>query len=230
MTRCLDCGSERTSDQCPSCGLTSAAAEVVFRKRLLWQMAIFLVGSLLFPTLSQIYPPLDLDAMLVFYGLVFFLALTLAIFLDRRAHARKEIELLKHLFTGLIPIPFILSFALYLNGRLDSPNNLQYHPATVEGRYFMRGVVRGTKRVFVYSWRPDRRYERLAVDSDDYDRFQAGDKVNVAVEPGALGIQWFYGVYRATSPEHPLPPPNTRWEAEQPKDNSQAKSPPKTPQ
>jgi hypothetical protein len=230
MTRCLDCGSERTSDQCPSCGLTSAAAEVVFRKRLLWQMAIFLVGSLLFPTLSQIYPPLDLDAMLVFYGLVFFLALTLAIFLDRRAHARKEIELLKHLFTGLIPIPFILSFALFLNGRLDSPNNLEYHPATVEGRYFMRGVVRGTKRVFVYSWRSDRKYERLAVDSDDYDRFQAGDKVNVAVEPGALGIQWFYGVYRATSPEHPLPPPNARWEADKPKDNSQAKSPQETPQ
>ena len=230
MTRCLDCGSERTSDQCPSCGLTSAAAEVVFRKRLLWQMAIFLVGSLLFPTLSQIYPPLDLDAMLVFYGLVFFLALTLAIFLDRRARARKEIELLKHLFTGLIPIPFILSFALFLNGRLDSPKNLEYHPATVEGRYFMRGVVRGTKRIFVYSWRSDRKYERLAVDSDDYDRFQAGDKVNVAVEPGALGIQWFYGVYRASSPEHPLPPPNARWEADKPKDNSQAESPAETPQ
>jgi len=230
MKRCLDCGSERTSDQCPSCGLTSAAAEVVFRKRLLWQMAIFLVGSLLFPTLSQIYPPLDLDAMLVFYGLVFFLALTLAIFLDRRAHARKEIELWKHLFTGLIPIPFILSFALFLNGRLDSPKNLEYHPATVEGRYFMRGVVRGTKRIFVYSWRSDRKYERLAVDSDDYDRFQAGDKVNVAVEPGALGIQWFYGVYRASSPEHPLPPPNARWEADKPKDNSQAESPAETPQ
>jgi hypothetical protein len=118
MTRCLDCGSERTSDQCPSCGLTSAAAEVVFRRRLLMQMGIFLVGSLLFPTLSQVYPPLDLDAMLVFYGLLFFLALALAVILDRRAHARKEIELLKHLFTGLIPIPFILSAALFLIGKL----------------------------------------------------------------------------------------------------------------
>ena len=216
MTRCLDCGSERTGDQCPACGLTSAAAEVVFRKRLLVQMGIFLVGSLLFPTLSQVYPPLDIDAMLVFYGVVFFMALTLAIVLDRRARARKEIELLKHLFTGLIPIPFILSVALFLNGKLDSKKELTYHATTVEGRYLMRGLVRGTKRVFVYSWREGRKYERLAVDADDYDRFHTGDKVNVAVEPGALGIPWFYGVYRATEIKFNPPPPGAKWEAEKP--------------
>ena len=225
MTRCLDCGSERTSDQCPTCGLTSAAAEVVFRKRLLVQMGIFLVGSLLFPTLSQVYPPLDIDAMLVFYGLVFFIAFTLAIVLDRRAHARKEIELLKHLFTGLIPIPFILSVALFLNGKFDSPKNLAYHATTVEGRYLMRGIVRGTKRVFVYSWRAGRKYERLAVDADDYDRFRAGDKVNVGVEPGALGIPWFYGVYRSPEPKLAPPPPDAKWEAHRPNDKPQAKSP-----
>jgi len=217
MTRCLDCGSERTGDQCPTCGLTSAAAEVVFRKRLLAQMGIFLVGSLLFPTLSQVYPPLDLDAMLVFYGIVFFLALALAIMLDRRARARTDIQLLKHLFTGLIPIPFILSVALFLNGKLDSKKDLQYHATTVEGRYLMRGIVRGTKRVFVYSWRDGRKYERLAVDADDYDRFQTGDKVNVAVEPGALGIPWFYGVYRAKEIKFSTPPPNTKWESDRPK-------------
>jgi hypothetical protein len=230
MTRCLDCGSERTSDQCPTCGLTSAAAEVVFRKRLLLQMGIFLVGSLLFPSLSQVYPPLDIDAMLVFYGLVFFIAFGLAILLDRRAHARKEIELLKHLFTGLIPIPFILSVALFLNGKLDSPKNLAYHATTVEGRYFMHGIVRGTKRVFVYSWREGRRYERLAVDADDYDRFQMGDKVNVAVQPGALGIPWFYGVYRAPEPKFAAPPPDASWESDKPSNTPQAKSTPASPQ
>jgi len=36
----------------------------------------------------------------------------------------------------------------------------------------------------------------LAVDADDFDRFQIGDTVVVAVEPGALGIPWYYGVYR----------------------------------
>jgi hypothetical protein len=177
--------------------LTSAAAELVFRRRLFVQTAIFLVGSLLFPYVSQIYPPLDLDAMLVFFGLVFFAGLTIAVFLDRRAHARKDIEILKHLFTGLIPIPFILSVALFLNGRLDSPKDVSYHTATVLSRYQMKGVVRGTRRLFVHSWREGRRYERLAVDSDDFDRFHEGDRVVVGVEPGALGIPWFYGVYRS---------------------------------
>jgi hypothetical protein len=196
MTRCLDCGSQRTADQCPVCGLTSAAAELVFRRRLLRQMAVFLFGSLLFPYLSQIYPPLDLDAMLVFFGVVFFLALALAILLDRRARGHQDIEVARHLFTGLLPIPFIFSAALLLNGRLDSPANMKYHPSTVDSRYQMKGIVRGSRRIFVYSWRPERRYERLAVDLDDFDRFHDGDKIVVGVEPGALGIPWYYGVYR----------------------------------
>ena len=70
MTRCLDCGSERIADQCPSCGLTSAAAEVMFKRRLLKRTAVFLTGSLLFPYVSQLYPPLDLDVMLVFFGVL----------------------------------------------------------------------------------------------------------------------------------------------------------------
>jgi hypothetical protein len=203
MTRCLDCGSERVDNQCPGCGLTPAAAEFVFRRRLLRQTAIFLLGSLLFPYLSQIYPPLDLDAMLVLFGLVFFAGLALAAILDRRARAGKEIEVLKHFFSGLIPIPFILSAALVSNGRLDSPKNIRYHPATVDSRYLMRGVVRGTRRLNVKSWRAGRSYERLAVDFDDYNRFHEGDRVNVAVEPGALGIPWFYGVYRADTTANP---------------------------
>lgn len=196
MTRCLDCGAERTADQCNACGLTSAAAELVFRRRLVRQMAVFLTGSLLFPYLSQIYPPLDLDAMLVFFGVVFFVALGLAIYLDRRARARQDIEIARHLFTGLLPIPFIFSAALLLNGRLDSPTSLKYHPSTVDSRYQMRGIVRGSRRLFVYSWREGHRYERLAVDSDDFDRFRDGDRIVVGVEPGALGIPWYYGVYR----------------------------------
>jgi hypothetical protein len=196
MTHCLDCGSERTSDQCPVCGLTSAAAELVFRRRLIRQMTIFLAGSLLFPYLSQIYPPLDIDAMLVFYGLLFFVGLTLVIVLESRARARKEIEILKHLFTGLIPIPFILSVALLLNGKLDRAKDVVYRPSVVISRYQMKGVVRGTRRLLVPTWRADRRVERLAVDADDFDRFHDGDKINVGVAPGALGIPWFYGVYR----------------------------------
>ena len=196
MTHCVDCGAERNSDQCPVCGLTSAAAEVVFRRRLIRQMAIFLAGSLAFPYISQVYPPLDIDGMLVFFGLIFFLGLVLAIVLESRARARKEIEMLRHLFTGLIPVPIILTLALFLNGKLDSPKDVIYHPTVVVSRYQMKGVIRGTRRILVHSWRPDRRLERLAVDSDDFDRFHDGDKINVGVAPGELGIPWFYGVYR----------------------------------
>src|SRR5271167_4851030 len=136
MTRCLDCGSPRTADQCPSCGLTSRAAELVFRRRLVNRTAVFLVGSLAFPYVSQMYPPLDLDLMLVFFGLLFFVALTLAIILDRRARNRQELEVLKRIYSGFIPLPWLLATALFLNGRLDNPKNIVYLPTTVENRFY----------------------------------------------------------------------------------------------
>jgi hypothetical protein len=196
MTRCLDCGSERIADQCPSCGLTSAAAEVMFRRRLVARTAIFLVGSLAFPYASQIYPPLDIDLMLVFFGVIFFGALFIAVILERRARDRQEIEILKRIYAGFIPLPWILTAALFVNGRVDSAKQLVYHPTTVEGRFIMKGIVKGSRRLLVQSWRSGQRIERLAVDSDDFDRFRVGDAVEVAVEPGALGIPWYYGVYR----------------------------------
>lgn len=196
MTRCLDCGSERLADQCPSCGLTSAAAEVMFRRRLLKRTAVFLVGSLTFPYASQIFPPLDLDLMLVFFGAIFFVGLAIAVVLDRRAQNRRELEALKRLYAGFIPLPWILAATLLVNGKLDVQKKVAYYPTTVDSRYNMPGVVRGTRRLYVHSWREGQKIERLAVNSDDYDRFRAGDAVVVGVEPGALGIPWYYGVYR----------------------------------
>ena len=196
MTRCLDCGAERLADQCPSCGLTSAAAEVVFRRRLYKRTAVFLAGSMLFPYVSQWYPPLDLDLMLVSFGALFFLVLAFAVFIDRRARQRAEIEQLKHIYSGFIPLPWVLAAMLLLNGKLDTAKNLDYHQTTVDGRYNMPGIVRGTRRLFVNSWRDGRKFERLAVDYDDYDRFRPGDSVVVGVKPGAFGIPWYYGVYR----------------------------------
>jgi|SRR5579864_1408119 len=196
MTRCLDCGSERTADQCPACGLTSAAAEVMFRRRLVKRTAVFLLGSLLFPYACQIYPPLDIDLMLIFFGLIFFLALILAMVLERRARKRQDLEVLKRIYAGFIPLPWILAATLLLNGRLDSQKNVVFHTTTVESRFNMRGIVRGSRRILVGSWRDGQKVERLAVDADDFDRFHKGDSVVVGVEPGALGIPWYYGIYR----------------------------------
>jgi hypothetical protein len=168
----------------------------MFRRRFLKRTALFLAGSIAFPYVSQIYPPLDVDLMLVFYGVLFFIALTLAVILDRRARNRQELEVLKRIYSGFIPLPWILAATLFVNGKLDSPKNVVYHPATIDSRYNMPGVVRGTRRLFVRSWREGQKYERLAVDADDYDRFKPGDSVVVGVQPGALGIPWYYGVYR----------------------------------
>jgi hypothetical protein len=168
----------------------------MFRRRFLKRTAVFLAGSLLFPYLSQIYPPLDLDLMLIFFGLLFFLALIVAVILEQRARKRQELEALKRIYSGFIPLPWILAATLLVNGRVDSPKNIVYHTTTVEIRFNMRGIVKGSRRLLVDSWRSGQKVERLAVDSDDFDRFQKGDSVVVGVEPGALGIPWYYGVYR----------------------------------
>ena len=194
MTRCLDCGSERSTDQCPACGLTSAAAGVMFRRRLMRRTGIFLLGSLAFPYISQKYPPLDLDLILIFFGLTFFGALTLAIILERRARNHQEIELLKRVYHGFIPLPWILAATLFINGWLDSQKNVVNYPTVVVGRFYMKGIVKGSRRLIV-RWRDGKSVD-LAVDQYDYDRFQEGDSVTVASAPGALGIPWYWGVYR----------------------------------
>ena len=168
----------------------------MFRRRLLKRTAVFLAGSLAFPYVSQIYPPLDLDLILVFFGVLFFVALAIAVVLDRRLRKRRELEVLKRIYSGFIPLPWILAATLLVNGKLDSQKNVAYYPTAVDSRYNMPGIVRGTRRLFVHSWRAGQKIERLAVDFDDYDRFRAGDAVVVGVEPGALGIPWYYGVYR----------------------------------
>jgi len=200
MIHCLDCGAERSADQCPACGLTSAAAELLFRKRLIKQTVFFLAGSLIFPYITQIYPPLDLDLMLVFFGVLFFVALTIAVFLDRRARKHQEIEILKRIYAGFIPLTWILASAIFLNGKLDSSSKPTYIPNQVQGKFLMKGLVRGSRRLVVRSWRPGQQFERLPVDSDDFDRFKVGDAIEIAVEPGVLGIPWVYGVYREGRP------------------------------
>jgi hypothetical protein len=155
---------------------------------------IFLLGSLAFPYVSQIYPPLDLDLILIFFGVIFFGALTLAIILERRARNHQEIELLKRVYHGFIPLPWILAATLFINGRLDSQKNVMNYPTVVVGRFNMRGIVKGSRRLIV-RWRDGKSVD-LAVDQDDFDRFQVGDSVTVASAPGALGIPWYWGVYR----------------------------------
>jgi len=194
MTRCLDCGAERDSDQCLVCGLTSAAAEVMLRKRLVRRTAWFLVGAVLFVPVSQAFPPLELDGILIFVGAIFFLVLGLGIWLIQRARRGKEIEIIKRIYFGFLPVPWILASMLFINGKFDAaPPKREI--TSVVGKFSMPGVLR-TQRLVVASWREDRRIERVLVSRDDYDRFQIGDSVVVEVQSGVAGIPWIYAVYR----------------------------------
>jgi len=195
VTRCLECGAEKAADQCPQCGLTSAAAEVLFRRKLGRRTAWFLGGGILFLAAGQLFPPLDLDAMLIFFGLVFFFALGLGFFLDRWGRRFGDVEALKRIYFSFTPVPWILATLLLANGKLDRIQP-EPHPAVVVGKFQMPGFMRWTRRLVVRSWREGQKYERVSVDGYDFDRFRPGDAVVVQVQNGALGIPWVYGVYR----------------------------------
>jgi hypothetical protein len=194
MIRCLDCGADRTADQCTACGLTTAAAEVVVRRRLVRRTAWFLVGIIIFVAAAQVFPALELDAILVFSGLVFFFSLALGYWIDQRARNHREVEAIKRIYFGMVPVPWIFAAMLFLNGKLDTSRPVQI-PATVVGKFSTGGLPR-SRRLMVTSWRNERRFERIAVDRDDFERFQRGDDVIIQAQKGALGVPWIYGVYR----------------------------------
>ncbi len=195
MMRCLDCGSERESDQCSACGLTTAAAEVMVRRRLVRRTAWFLLGAVVFLSVSQLYPPLELDAIFIFAGVLFFFVLAFGFYIDHRARSRREVELLKRIYFGFIPLPWLLSGILFVNGNLDQAKP-EEHPTVIVEKFDMRGLVRGSRRLIVRSWREGERFERIPVDRDDFGRFHEGDAILVKVQPGLAGIPWVYGVFR----------------------------------
>ena len=194
MTSCLFCGADRTSDQCLACGLTSAAAEVMLRRRLVWRTAWFLVGAVVFVPVCQAFPPVELDSILIFVGVLFFVVLGLGLWMVNRARLRQEIEVLKRVYFGFLPVPWILAGLLFINGKLDTTPP-QRETTSVVGKFSMPGVLR-TQRLVVASWREGRRIERVPVSRDDYERFQVGNPVVVQVQQGVAGIPWINGVYR----------------------------------
>ncbi len=192
MTHCLNCGSERDADICEACGLNSTAAELSLRQKLLNRTAIFLVGGLALVAASERYPALELDGMLIFIGVLFFLTLGLGILVERRALRHQEAEVLKRVYFGLIPLPWLLAILLVANGALDhSPARIEQ--VRVISKFSMSGPV-PNRRLIVTSWREGRRFERIPVDRGDFDRVSRGDMVDVQVREGLAGIPWVAGV------------------------------------
>ena len=140
------------------------------------------------------YPALELDGILIFIGVLFFLTLGVVMWLERRALRHAEVEALKRVYHGLIPLPWLLAAVLLGNGALDhTPPKLK--DARVIGKFSMPGPVQ-SRRLIVTSWREGHRFERVPVDRRDYDRFSTGDVVGVRVQEGLIGIPWVAGVTR----------------------------------
>lgn len=194
MIHCLYCGAEREEDQCLSCGLTPAAAEVMLRRRLVWRTAWFLVGAVLFFPVCQAFPPLELDKITIFMGGLFFVVLGLGFWIVDRARKHQEIEVMKRIYFGFLPVPWILTVMLFVNGKFDvQPPRPQ--ATAVVGKFAMPGIWR-MQRLVVTSWREDETVERVPVERDDYHRFHVGDKVVIEVQNGVVGVPWVYSVHR----------------------------------
>src|ERR1700683_2233223 len=136
MTHCLNCGGDRSADVCESCGLNSPAPEFALRKTLLNRTAIFVLGALAAVAAATRYPPLELDGVLIFIGVLFFLTLGLAILVERRALRHLEVAGLRRIYYGLGPVTWILAFMIWSNGALDRVP-AQMHEARGEGKFSM---------------------------------------------------------------------------------------------
>ena len=194
LSRCLNCGATRDEDVCASCGLSSSAAEFTLRGKLLNRTAIFLVGAIAFVVASARYPALNLDKILIFIGVLFFLTLGLAMWLEGRALRHLEVEALKRIYYGLIPVPWLLAGLLLGNGVMDN-SAPTFQEVRVISKFAMPGPV-PNRRLIVNSWREGERVERIPVDRMDFDRFSPGDAVIVNVREGLVGIPWVSGVTR----------------------------------
>jgi hypothetical protein len=113
---------------------------------------------------------------------------------ERRILKHQEVEVLKRLYYGLIPVPWLLALVLFGNGAFDS-SKPQIEPARVIGKFAMMGPV-PSRRLIVSSWREDHHLERVPVDRGDFDRFTSRDVVDVQVHGGLIGIPWVSGVSR----------------------------------
>jgi hypothetical protein len=192
MTPCLNCGADREKDVCESCGMNSTLAELSLRRRLLNRTAFFVLGALAFVAVAARYPPLELDGVLIFVGVLFFVTLGLAIWVERRALRHGDVEKLKRVYYGLVPLPWILSALLLGNGVMDR-GPWQVEQARVVGKFSMSGAL-PSRRLVVTSWRPGHRVERISVDRRDFDLFDRGDVVNVTLGTGLVGIPWIVRV------------------------------------
>ena len=112
----------------------------------------------------------------------------------QRARRRQEIEIIKRIYFGFLPVPWILAALLFVNGKFDTTTP-RTETVAVVGKFSVSGLFR-SRRLEVTSWREGHQIERLSVAGDDYDRFHVDDMVVVEMGEGVAGIPWVAGVHR----------------------------------
>jgi hypothetical protein len=194
MTRCLNCGADRESDICDVCGLGAAAAEIALRRRLLNRTAVFLLGAIAFVSLSGRYPPLDLDAILIFVGLLFFVTLAIGMLVERRALPHAEVEAIKRLYLradpGALAPHCDPDRERTLRSRARAGLARSRHQPIFHGRSVAQPPPGGS----VVALRPPLRARPAT--RFDLDRFHAGDDIVIHVKGGMIGIPWVEGISR----------------------------------
>src|SRR5690348_15848669 len=91
------------------------------RRSLVNRLGIFLLGAIAFLVPCFLYPPLDLDGILIFFGVIFFITIGLAMWAERRSIRSQEVELLKHVFQSLVLIPWLFAFCFLPMARSIAP-------------------------------------------------------------------------------------------------------------
>lgn len=195
--RCLNCDTVLTGPVCEGCDLTEEAASLVVRRKVILRTGMFLLGSLAFVAAAYRFPPLEMDRMLVFAGVVFFAGLAMAVWVERGAMRGSQIAVRKRLFMSLVVIPWLLAAMLVVNAKLDDAPVRDWTTRVV-GKFSMSAMV-PTRRLLVVSWRSGHQYERVPVSSEEYSRFQVGERVVVEIHPGLAGIPWVAGVVASNS-------------------------------
>lgn len=181
-----------TGQVCEGCELTQTAASLVVRRKVILRTGLFLLGSLAFVAAAYRFPPLEMDKMLIFCGVVFFVGLGLAVWVERGALRGSQIAIRKRLFLTLVPVPWLLAALLVVNATLDNAPVRDWTTRVV--RKFSMSAIVPTRRLLVVSWREGHQYEHVPVSSAEYARFQVGERVVVEIHPGLAGIPWVAGV------------------------------------
>ena len=203
--RCLNCDAVLTGPVCEQCELTPAAASLILRRKLILRTGVFMLGSLAFLAAAYMFPPLQMDSMLIFCGIVFFLGLALAVWVERGALRGASIEIRKRLFMALVPVPWLLAGLLVVNAKLDNSPVRDWETRVV-GKFSMSAML-PTRRLVVVSWRDGHGYERIPVSQDEYSEFHIGEEIVVQIHSGLAGIPWVAGVVQPSGvSDSPLSP------------------------